>query len=372
MAHLNGAGAEKNCIDVLRNFDPERYEITLLLIYRVGVFLERVPGNVRIISIYDHIPGRWHEKLYKRIPALRKNGIHRNLKAAICDDRFDTIISFCEGLPVIAHSFITDHARLNLSWVHCDMQKYPWTRRFFRNIQEEKNAYSRMDRIICVSAEAGAAFDNKYGLVEKTLVIPNLIDRNLIIRKSEEKEVRKNKFTLINIGRLVPVKNQARLIEMMSILRSRGRDAELWILGDGPLRCSLERMARDHGVADCVRFCGFQSNPYPWLRQADLYVMSSDAEGYSLTISEALCLGVPVVTTPAVRTEELKNSGAVEIADFSSSSLATMVESLMIDQKKRTECARNAREYSKRFQASEVMDEIYSCMTTAIPNHTDS
>lgn len=365
MAHLRGAGAEKTCIDILRNFDHERHQITLLLIYREGVYVSEIPKEVNVISLYPHLPGRWHEKVYKRIPTLRDRGMRKRLKEAMGDKSYDVIISFCEGLPVKVHSFMSDRAPVNLTWVHCDMERYPWTRRYFRKLQDEKKAYSIMDRIVFVSDDAREAFQRKYGFGTKAVVIPNVIDREDIRSKAESFDVDKRRFTIINIGRLVPVKNQRRLIEMMSILTERGHDAELWIAGEGPLHDKLSDLAREKGVEDRIRFLGFQSNPYPYLAKADVYVMSSDAEGYSLTVSEALCLGVPVVSTPAVRTEALRQTGAVEIAEFSSDSLADKVEMMINDPQKRAEYADHALESGRLFSPERVLKQMYRLIDAA-------
>lgn len=363
MAHLEGAGAEKACIDLLKNFDKKRYRITLLLIYNQGTFLSEVPGEIEIVPLYDRIPRKWHEKLLKRFPEIRNRGIRGRLGRVVGDEKYDAIISYCEGLPVIAHSFLLEHGQRNLTWVHCDMLKYPWTRRYFMDSEEERRMYSRMDRIIFVSDEAASAFEKKYGIEGKSMVIPNVIDRESIIRRSEEMKMEKPKFTVINIGRLVPVKNHMRLIDMMSILKNRNLDVQLRIVGEGPLLGRLREYAKRKEVSDNVQFLGFQTNPYPYLKASDVYVMSSDAEGYSLTVSEAICLGIPVVSTPVARVKALKSSGAAEIVDFSATSMADAVERFVIMPDRLAEFSRNALRYRERFRPETVMERIYACLS---------
>ena len=73
----------------------------------------------------------------------------------------------------------------------------------------------------------------------------------------------------------------------------------LTIIGEGPLRESLEQLAADSGVAQQVRFVGFQRNPYPFLARADAFVLSSRFEGFPNVVLEALACGTPVIATPA-------------------------------------------------------------------------
>jgi glycosyltransferase involved in cell wall biosynthesis len=75
------------------------------------------------------------------------------------------------------------------------------------------------------------------------------------------------------------------------------RDARLTILGDGPLRPSLERLARELGVGDRVDMPGYVEDVTAWLRRSDLLVLSSDYEGLPAVIVEALACNVPVGTT---------------------------------------------------------------------------
>ena len=73
----------------------------------------------------------------------------------------------------------------------------------------------------------------------------------------------------------------------------------LTLLGEGPLRPELERLAQQSGVADRVHFVGFQKNPYPFFAQADAFVLSSRYEGFPNVVLEALACGTPVIATPA-------------------------------------------------------------------------
>lgn len=100
---------------------------------------------------------------------------------------------------------------------------------------------------------------------------------------------------LVSAGRLAPVKGFDLLIEAMVEVVKVFPSADLTILGEGPLEAELRTLASRFGLAERVRFPGFRPNPYPWLKHADLFVLSSRYEGLPNAALEALALGTPVV-----------------------------------------------------------------------------
>ena len=104
-------------------------------------------------------------------------------------------------------------------------------------------------------------------------------------------------LNLVSAGRLAAIKNFPLLIEALALLRQRGVDARLDLLGEGEEREHLQRRIEELGLADHVTLAGFQQQVGPWLRCADAFVCSSDYEGISLAILEAMSAGLPVVAT---------------------------------------------------------------------------
>ena len=86
------------------------------------------------------------------------------------------------------------------------------------------------------------------------------------------------------------------MLEAFALVRKR-ISCMLWICGEGPLRASLETRICRLGLADSVKLLGFCANPFPLIRQANVFVMSSDHEGLPNSLIEAQGLGVPAVST---------------------------------------------------------------------------
>ena len=77
------------------------------------------------------------------------------------------------------------------------------------------------------------------------------------------------------------------------------------VLGEGPDRCAMEEYIAENGLENSVHLLGFHSNPYPFMREADVIICSSYSEGFSTMVTEALILGKSVVTTPCSGMDEL-------------------------------------------------------------------
>jgi glycosyltransferase involved in cell wall biosynthesis len=107
----------------------------------------------------------------------------------------------------------------------------------------------------------------------------------------------KSGFTLLQVGRLVPAKDHATLLQAVALARTRIPDVQLWLVGDGPLGPSLRTLSNELGVSDCVTFFGEQNDVSPFMVAADLFVMSSVTEGLPVSLLEAMSVGLPAVVT---------------------------------------------------------------------------
>ena len=312
MPSLPGAGAEKVLIEILRHIDYTQYNVSLFLEYREGVYLQDVPDKVSIIAL--HGPNNlWFQRLHRRLvergwyAPFHELVYRRMFLSLLRGKRYDTIISFMEGSAVKFHSYIFDKGKRNISWVHIDFQQKHWSLDFFRDAEDERQCYEKMDKIIFVSNDAKTGFDSLFHLsAEKYAVHYNIIDADRIRRLSQMCTAeQKNKFTICMLGRLNTQKRHDRAISVAKTLKELGYDFELWIIGDGELREKIENQINEAGLQDVVKLKGFINPPYSMLAQADIFLNTSEAEGFSLVVAEAFCLGIPVVSTNVSGPREL-------------------------------------------------------------------
>jgi len=155
---------------------------------------------------------------------------------------------------------------------------------------------------------------------DKISVIYNPVDREQILENMNQEIDDEYSWifehpTVVNIGRLAPNKNQSLLISSFSELKETIPDAQLIIIGDGPLENDLKKQAINLGLDSDVHFLGFQENPQKYLKRASAFVLPSKIEGLSNALLEAMVCGVPVITTHSVSGPEeiLQPSGGLEI-----------------------------------------------------------
>jgi len=162
--------------------------------------------------------------------------------------------------------------------------------------------YKHLDAFIVNSQANRRLFVDKFGLAEeKVIFIPNPIDFVAIERQATEKipnmlaELIGKKTLILAVGRLEKVKNYALLLRAFARMPASENAAHLIILGDGSERHNLLRLAERLGVRTRLTMPGLVTNPYVWMANADLFVLSSNHEGWPNVLVEAMVCGLPVV-----------------------------------------------------------------------------
>lgn len=308
---LSGGGAEKVLVTLLKYLDYNKYNVTLLTLVDVGVLKDEINlDNVCYRSIikksFSSIERLWNKVKYKLIYNYIPTKL---LNKWIIPSGFDVYIAFIEGFST---KLISYSKGKKVAWVHADLGKDPWTieKHIFKNISDEKNVYNSYDKVISVSQSLESVMTNYYCL-RNVLTIYNPIDSNDIIKQSKERTGLDFPlaFNIISVGRLVPQKGYDKLIPIIARLFSNGYNIRLYILGEGPERCYLEKIIKEENVDNIVHLLGYQKNPYSIMKQMNLFVCSSRAEGYSLVIAEAIVLGLPVISMNCAGPNELLEGG---------------------------------------------------------------
>lgn len=223
-------------------------------------------GLARLVGL---IPKRWLYRLLVR-------------------EKYDIEIGYCMTLPIQIISASTNADAKHFAWMHC-----------YDEGLKLLNCYRKMDKIITVAKSVADRFSKETNGTIPVQCCYNLVNDEKVRKMGEENipTVPKRGLTFISVGHLVNIKGFMRLIECCGKLKSEGYDFSLWLVGDGVLRSALEQRAKELGLDDVVYFWGMQRNPHAYTAKADFFVCSSYDEGYSTACTEAVMLGVPVLST---------------------------------------------------------------------------
>ena len=235
----------------------------------------------------------------------------RMLYRTYIKEKYDVEIAVGDGIPSRIVSGSNNKFSKKISWIHMDVLKRGSMLREFNNIKSAQKIYKCFDKIICVSNDCKKNFEKKFGLKEKLSVIYNPVQVEKVLELSKEKidDMKFNfeEFNIISVGRLDNQKGYDRLIDAHIKLLKQGIKHNLYIIGDGGERKNLERMIKKNNVLNSVKLLGFKDNPYKYMKKADLFIVSSRDEAFSLVLSEAIILGIPVIST--------RCSGPIELLD---------------------------------------------------------
>jgi glycosyltransferase involved in cell wall biosynthesis len=173
----------------------------------------------------------------------------------------------------------------------------------------------------------------------------------------------KKGFTLLHVGRLAPLKDHATLLQAVALTRALHPDVRLWIVGDGPLEPSLQKLTYELGLEECVTFFGEQANVSPFMLTADLFVSSSVTEGLPVSLLEAMSAGLPAVVTDVGGMGEIARlSGAVTLVPPSDSQvMAAALCDAIVRRKELPKLGQLASHcYERYFRPERMLDDYMS------------
>ncbi len=285
---MGGGGAERVALRLMEDFLEAGHEVDLVLVRADGELLPLVPRDVNLIDLGA-------SRLRWAMWPLRRYFVERDPHAIQISMWPLTVAG------IIAHKFARSKSRLIISDHNALSKQYgtwPIASRMLK--ATTRRFYPLADARVMVSDGAADDLAKLSGLDRATIeVIYNPVSKPPpSISSTPEIEAMWGTVEnrILTVGTLKEQKNHHLLIKAFQRLLHRRR-AKLMILGEGPLRAQLEALATSAGVRDHVLLPGFTSDPWPYYASADLFVLSSDYEGYPLVLVEALRAGLTIVST---------------------------------------------------------------------------
>ena len=351
---LKSGGAEKVMIDLVNHMDQTKFDITVQTVWMCDAEKYLAPG-IRYKSMY----GAENKTNHLRYRAEAESGLAYRLH--IKDD-YDIECAYIEMGPTKVLSASTNKKAKKLAWVHCDLSKKIKDIDAF--VSKSGKQYRRYDEVICVSETARESFRDLFGDEPPSRVLYNVFDDEGIRKKAQEPlgiSAQREWPIVVAIGRLSEEKGCDRLLRISRRLHDDGIDHEIWLVGEGPERVRLEQYAREQQMSDRVKFFGFQSNPYPYLKAADIGVCASHFEGFSTFAVECMILGKPFVTTECSGMQEiLGNSQFGLITENQEEALYGGLKRMLTGQQLRDSYAENAVQRGRCFSTERLVQDTES------------
>lgn len=301
--------------DILKTINIDKYNIDVLVLHNNGEMLENLPKSVNLIygtPYFNAIDYTYKELLIKKDIKLlfrkfivvfdMKTGLIekkiRRERKKILNKQYDIEIAFKDGFTALFTIF--GDSKKKIHWLQYEYRKTNPNAKYDKLF---KKILPKFDKIIAVSEDVKNAFNDIYHLDNKTSVIHNLVDINKIKINAKEKTdilFNKNDFNAISIGRLHYSKGYVRLIEAIRKLNEEKllpKNFKLRIYGNGPEHNNLMSKIEKYKLGSLIFLMGQTTNPYKYLKNSDLFILSSVHESFGLVIVEAMTLRIPVLAT---------------------------------------------------------------------------
>lgn len=377
MPTLRMGGAERALVSLLKALNPKRVKVDLFLFERGGVLEKEVPSWVKIIQS-DPIVREMtlelrnylgellrHRKLSATITRLKITAMARRGKnyfswGAIekyipsVPGHYDVAVGFLEGFTDF---FVVDkvNADRKIGWIHTDMSGKIFNK-------QEMAYYRKLDMLATISEKCRTAFISRSEYPgERMRVIENIVLPQEILHKADETVDEMwdpSKVHIVSVGRLEYLKGMDIAAKTAMILKKNGCDFVWHIYGRGLMQEEISQYVKQNNLSDCFILEGQRSNPYPYMKKADIIVQPSRREGKSLVLDEAKILGKAIIVTnyPSV-TDQITDRKTGIIVEITPEAIAEGLELLMTDTRLKSDLEDNCRRELN--QSGRVVDQFY-------------
>lgn len=317
---LHSGGIEKSLVTVLSLFDYEKYDVDLQLFANEGLFLQRVPKQVNLLE--PLFPAEYRLNIRRAFPALLKKGrpllalgrllvsfaglrgtmgerLARMWKAERLFVRpakkeYDCAVAFMEGQPIYYNAEKVRSA-VKIGFIHGDYEAMGLRAGF------DRRYVAKLDALCTVSGSCLASLRRVFPeFADRCHVVYNIISASFMRTLAEEGRGFDDGFSglrVLSIARLSHQKGLDIAMPAVAALVKKGLPFRWYIIGVGPEEAALKAMAQELGLTDSVVFLGERANPYPYLKQCDVYLQPSRFEGKSIAVDEAMVMCRPILLT---------------------------------------------------------------------------
>ena len=300
---LDYGGLENGLVNLVNSLQEDKFQHVIICLTEFSEFSKRIKNpDVKIFSLHKKAGKdiKFYFRLWSLLKKLDPKIVHtRNLPTIEC-----TILAKIATSSVTIHS---EHGWV-IENVYGERKKYIFLRKICDHF---------IDRYIALSKDINRWLVTTVGIRNtKVIQIYNGVDSELFspFKKNEDGiDYKGRAYSLISVGRLDPIKNQAELIAALSLIKKYEpniyTNLELVIIGDGPEKENLINLVKNLQVESSVKILGSKDNISTFLNKADLFILPSINEGVSNTLLEAMSSGLPVLAADVGGNSEIVVQG---------------------------------------------------------------
>ncbi|SFN47611.1 Glycosyltransferase involved in cell wall bisynthesis [Chryseobacterium oleae] len=295
-------GVEKVILSILNNLNPEKFDITVCLNLNQGELRDEFPKHVKKVYITDGKEDFSQNPLIHKLQMIRRRlklsraqKDHKISDRLLGNKKFDIEIAptYAAFSSVINSS---NTASKKLGWFHSEIN-LPKLQPLVPDILKN---FPQFDHMIYCSQKIKDMMHLYYPDLKypQESVVINAIPIDEIKRKAEEKiETLPEGPLFVSVGRLHDRKGYHKLIDAHKKLIDEGFHHTIMILGSGEEQKNLTEQIRQNNVQETFILAGNKMNPYPYVKNADYFILPSESEAWPLVIAEALILQKPIIAT---------------------------------------------------------------------------
>lgn len=297
-----------NYLSEVRENDNFKYDITLVLEKKQGIFLDTIDKRINII---EYSPNNSSNIIFRKFNNFIKQIKFKNKYK----NKFDFSASYATySLP---DSFVARVAsKKSVLWCHMDyLEQFNNDSQQVKQFFEEKK-YKEFSKLIFVSEQAKENFIKIFPeMKDKAVNINNLIDYKKIEKQAQEninekdlENVNNQETIFLNVGRHDELqKRLSRIISVSKKLKEDNLNFKVWLIGDGIDKDKYKKDVSKYQLDDKIYFLGRKKNPYPYIKKCSCLILTSDYEGSPVVFTEALALNKPIITTKISGSEQIKD-----------------------------------------------------------------
>jgi glycosyltransferase involved in cell wall biosynthesis len=380
VSNMESGGVSKSMSSLLNEIDTLSYDVDCFILNPKGIFMSTIPGDVNVIS--DERTSLIFSKFPQNLLKLLKNGFFvdafiRKIAAFFMlfnkgfgvwilskriyriNKQYDLAVDY-NGQHQLYYLIDYIKADKKVTFFHSDYAKWNYYYNF------DKKYFPKVDRIFSISSECVQSLKyffpsqkNKIGLLENVMSKANI---SKMADYAIDDELDKDVLAVLSIGHLSKSKGTPLALKTAKLLKDKGVLFKWYFIGRNKDPKLYTRLIKQYGIQNYIVIMGLKPNPYPYLKQADIFVHLSEFEGKSIALDEAKLFFKPIVVTNfSTVNDQFRNGDNATITSYNADEIAASIIELMRNQNLKEIYKENLKKDAK--DNIEQVNKLYSLIS---------